>query len=918
MGVILSYFSISVINYIKAQNAVALAQEVRLLNQRYMKEVLLASKGVPQGHSATASALKGSLTALRNGGEAVLISGKYVQVPPADQAEIAGNLDELYSIFGEEEIKADEFFKENELTEQKDTLLDEMYESGLNTQAAADQVVAAYDRHLDAGMVWKEESAVAVELAERQRMLLQQHIKQILFVANGIPADYQKTRMEILNATKVLSEGGSVAVSASQVVQVEPAAYDDIRFSLDEFMKRMQKFTSVSNEYLMITNRGVEHSILMRNLSDLNADFHVLAENAWGGMRGHYEARITRVMRESLLAGILLAIFGVVLMVYFVNSYMIRPLVQVRDGVRRLVAGNITTSVSGCHRDEIGEVATAVNQLTRQMQNKMEHEKFLRLRGPRGKDRIQDETTVIGRLPGEEDGFFNERQVFQQLVSRTRELESRQAELLSVNEQLKEQTQSLSTTEEKMRITEDQIEIKNRELAKQAEEYRDSERKLLSQQEELHSLNRSLAQQTAEQAAELNKAYQALREKTAALLKKEEQLELALGKIRNQPDQGAAGLISTHRELELSARGDEALIQKIGEQSDEIRRLNQLIQSLEAQILGERQKLAEDQQDPASARAGASTGIEQIKEIYSCSTSAERRLDEAVRRLTGLMEELKISRTQTRSLESQVSEKILLISRMEGRLKSAQASSDEKTREITRIRRQVKTLEEELGDKMARLTKTVEDLSTARRQAESQVAAVGTLRMELARRESRIRELEEKLRERDGELSGFRSELDDKGRIGHGTNKRLEAAMKDLLAARRLMDEQVRQMKLMKHNEMRIHAVVADKERVMGAIKRKVGILEAELEKMRSEKEEYNVGRQALEARLRRALAEKEEEGVMTQEAQKMLREAQEALDNCKADNRLKAESLKAAEKRLQTTREALKASIDELGDRKF
>ncbi len=80
---------------------VDLAGRQRMLNQRQTTEILLASQGLPADYQATHSLLERTLTALMDGGKAVLnpASGATVMLPPAPTPAIRAKLEENQRLF---------------------------------------------------------------------------------------------------------------------------------------------------------------------------------------------------------------------------------------------------------------------------------------------------------------------------------------------------------------------------------------------------------------------------------------------------------------------------------------------------------------------------------------------------------------------------------------------------------------------------------------------------------------------------------------------------------------------------------------------------------------------------------------------------------------------------------------------------
>ena len=76
--------------------------------------------------------------------------------------------------------------------------------------------------------------AIVVDLAGRQRMLNQRHMKEILLVSRGLPVDYSSTRNILGQTLEALTNGGPaiVTLGKEETVQLLPAPAKDIKEKL--------------------------------------------------------------------------------------------------------------------------------------------------------------------------------------------------------------------------------------------------------------------------------------------------------------------------------------------------------------------------------------------------------------------------------------------------------------------------------------------------------------------------------------------------------------------------------------------------------------------------------------------------------------------------------------------------------------
>src|SRR5512147_2587066 len=82
----------------------------------------------------------------------------------------------------------------------------------------------------------RESDALVIDLAGRQRMLLERHMKEVLLASQGVDAQYKVTRAALKERVQALIHGGTtvVQVGRSGTAVVPAAPTDEIRVKLLE------------------------------------------------------------------------------------------------------------------------------------------------------------------------------------------------------------------------------------------------------------------------------------------------------------------------------------------------------------------------------------------------------------------------------------------------------------------------------------------------------------------------------------------------------------------------------------------------------------------------------------------------------------------------------------------------------------
>ena len=151
------FFTISTIQDQKFDSVIIdLAGRQRMLNQRYMQEILLISQGEKADLSSTQTILLNTVDALMNGGAAVvhLETGQTVLLPPAPTDEIFQKLQEQQFLITKFIEKGDAFLQPSSAGANSESALSGLLELNHNVHRVANEVVKLFDQHSASKVNW--------------------------------------------------------------------------------------------------------------------------------------------------------------------------------------------------------------------------------------------------------------------------------------------------------------------------------------------------------------------------------------------------------------------------------------------------------------------------------------------------------------------------------------------------------------------------------------------------------------------------------------------------------------------------------------------------------------------------------------------------------------------------------------------
>src|SRR5712692_10473801 len=140
----------------------------------------------------------------------------------------------------------------------------------------------------------QKSDAMVVDMAGRQRMLNQRHMKEILLVSRGISADYTYTRKVLSETLEALTNGGPAVLTLGrdETVQLPPAPTEDIKEKLALQKKLIREFAVEADGFLRLSVGDPAYSSQLEELLTLNARVQDVANDAVKLFAEHSESKI--------------------------------------------------------------------------------------------------------------------------------------------------------------------------------------------------------------------------------------------------------------------------------------------------------------------------------------------------------------------------------------------------------------------------------------------------------------------------------------------------------------------------------------------------------------------------------------------------------------------------------------------------
>lgn len=363
LAAVFVYLFTAIGEYQNRQNAFWALHHAQVLNQRYVKEVLLGAQGYRSQTDKTAAEIRQVLDALVRGGSVAEEEGTPpLSIPAITSPSLRKQVLDAQTHADLLLVEGTQFSQSLKVEDSKSRLFEDLYRKSLDLQSAADHLVDTLDRHLESSASWWQVDTVAVELAERQRMAIQQYVKEILFVAHGIPADYQSSRNKIQDTLRILKSGGYIKVEPGQSIRIPAQTSADLLEALRYFDDSFVAFSAASNQFLMMSNASVERTLQLKKLSDASLWVHQDLSRLKSGFRSHHESHLHSALRHSLLSLVIIFLLAAGGLFLWIESRVSRPLRTVSD---LLLTPSITPAQRGRFLAPLSLLSSEISALSR-------------------------------------------------------------------------------------------------------------------------------------------------------------------------------------------------------------------------------------------------------------------------------------------------------------------------------------------------------------------------------------------------------------------------------------------------------------------------------------------------------------------------------------------------------------------------
>ncbi|HSF09793.1 MAG TPA: hypothetical protein VLA60_10280, partial [Nitrospirales bacterium] len=157
--------------------------------------------------------------------------------------------------------------------------------------------------------------ALVIDLAGRQRMLQERHMKDVLLARQHRNANSTVTRTELVETLEALLYGRKITVSWANdhAVRVPPAPTEAIKLAIHGQQELLVQFIAKSDAFLRGTQAVPAENASALELLQLTDDMVAKAENLVTLYDAWASARNSRMVQWQILFGVIVGMLGVLL-----------------------------------------------------------------------------------------------------------------------------------------------------------------------------------------------------------------------------------------------------------------------------------------------------------------------------------------------------------------------------------------------------------------------------------------------------------------------------------------------------------------------------------------------------------------------------------------------------------------------------
>ncbi|TAN56548.1 MAG: methyl-accepting chemotaxis protein [Rhodospirillales bacterium] len=204
-----------------------------------------------------------------------------------------------------------------------------------------------------------------IDLAGRQRMLVQSAMKEVLLNSAGMQSSPDQTLRAFEQTLEALVNGGLAPdnLSTGTTILLSPVSVPDAQTSYARQKGLLQDFRSLANAFIALPANDPRRQAKLAELMQSSQSLSAAANDFVQSVDTHSDSKLGIVMRNDILLG-LLASLAAIFMTLAIGRNIVRPLKACVERSHDIAVGNLKVDyLSVTSEDEIGVLSASFNSM---------------------------------------------------------------------------------------------------------------------------------------------------------------------------------------------------------------------------------------------------------------------------------------------------------------------------------------------------------------------------------------------------------------------------------------------------------------------------------------------------------------------------------------------------------------------------
>ena len=211
----------------------------------------------------------------------------------------------------------------------------------------------------------QKNEAVVLDVLERQQVLIEGYVQQVLLYSVGGSTELSGTRKLLSDDVDALIDGGTTVATIGETERIPlPPPPPELREHLKEQKRLLEELFSKGDEFIKLSQRdAAAYYSKLKEVLDARKAAYLSADRSSDIFVAHSQSRITSMIENQAILAVVAAILAAGLS-WLVGKGILTPLGQVAEVAAAVASGDLTNKVAYASDDELGKLGATINYMS--------------------------------------------------------------------------------------------------------------------------------------------------------------------------------------------------------------------------------------------------------------------------------------------------------------------------------------------------------------------------------------------------------------------------------------------------------------------------------------------------------------------------------------------------------------------------